>query len=255
MNNFSGYTGALTCKCLNNIVRLYSRIIGKRKIEKIERMNSLYNFAPKFKTVVSYTSRPIRNYETDGIEHYFISNEEADRILESEEIGAKTQIGDHKYFVTKKELKDWKKNLYVIDPKGIRHLLYYYPKLRNYTIIYVNTSKEVRDNRAKQRPDYNEEVYNKRVKNEDFQFKMFELKNIEEFKRRYNINTYTINNDSDIIDVTMNKVYDIILKTRKVNSLYLIVGRTCSGKDTICNELANRIGKGTIYNEASTCTK
>lgn len=191
-----------------------------------------------FDTIVSYTTRPIRDYETDGKEHWFIDEKEAQRLLNSQSIVAYTEIGEYKYFVTKQHLEDESKNLYVIDPKGIQYLLENFPDLRDYVIIYVNPDTAIRLNRAKSRSDYNEEKFNAREKAEDEQFLLFEDELIAEFKDKYNVDTYITANNSDIND-TVQSLKDIIMETCVHNVMYLIVGRTCSGKDTLCKEIIN----------------
>ena len=196
---------------------------------------------PSFKTVVSYTTRPMRDYETDGVEHYFINDEEADRILNSEVVPAKTQIGEYRYFVTKNELEDKTKNLYVIDPDGIKYLLENFADIRNFIILYLYADDYARYERAKGRPGFDEDVYIKRVKNEAKQFSDFEAYMQDEFEDRYGIKTYRIYNNyySNYTKyILINRAKQIILDTYKNdNTMYLIVGKSCSGKDTLCNLL------------------
>ena len=73
-------------------------------------MNNIENI--KLNPVVSYTTRPMRPNEQNGVEHLFISDSEALEILNNENIVAYTRIGEYKYFVTLDQLLDISKNLY-----------------------------------------------------------------------------------------------------------------------------------------------
>ena len=196
---------------------------------------------PLFKTVVSYTTRPMRECETEGVEHYFIDDQEADRILNSEIIPAKTQIGEYRYFVTKDELEDRTKNLYIIDPEGIKYLLENFADIRNFIILYIDADDYARYERAKNRPGFDEDIYKKRVESEAEQFNEFEIYMQDEFEDRYGVKTYRIYN-SYYSNYTkyrlLNRAKQIVLDTYKnSNTMYLIVGKSCSGKDTLCNLL------------------
>lgn len=195
-----------------------------------------------FDTIVSYTTRPKREYETDGKEHWFIDEKEAQRILTSQSIVAYTEIGEYKYFVTKPMLEDESKNLYVIDPKGIQYLLENFSNLREYVIIYVKPNEYIRVNRAKSRPGYDEKTFNERETAEDEQFKLFENELVEEFRKKYNVETYITCNNSDIND-TVSSLKSMIMETCVHNVMYLICGRTCSGKDTLCKEIINTFNR------------
>ena len=198
-----------------------------------------------FDTIVSYTTRPKREYETDGKEHFFIDEKTAQRLLTSQSIVAYTEIGEYKYFVTKQLLEDESKNLYVIDPKGIKYLLDNYSGLREYKIIYVYTDKLIRDTRAAQRPGYNEEVYKSRCEAEDEQFVEFEDSiNTDARVLSYKgIEVILINNSTGTIEDILESLNQFIMETCVNNAMYLIVGRTCSGKDTLCNAIMNRFNR------------
>ncbi len=198
---------------------------------------------PSFKAVVSYTTRPMRECETEGVEHYFIDDQKADRILNSEIVPAKSQIGEHRYFVTKDELEDKSKNLYIIDPKGIAYLLENFADIRNFVILYIDADDYTRYERAKNRPGFDEEIYKQRVENESAQFKAFEAYIQDEFEDRYGIKTYRIfnsywTNGEYSKYMFVHRAKQIILDTYKnSNTMYLVVGKSCSGKDTLCNLL------------------
>lgn len=132
--------------------------------------------------IVSYTDRPERPYETNGVEHFFITPEESEYMLKycNHMIVAKTEIGDGKggvyhYFGVVNEIIDGA-NLYVIDPNGARNIIgrlrTLWPGSRIYT-IFVNTPAFIRKFRARKRADWNPEVYNARCVAEAYQFDKF----------------------------------------------------------------------------------
>lgn len=180
------------------------------------------------KHVVSYTTRAKREKETDGVEHYFISPEEAKEKLATEHILAYTKIGEIEYFATLESLND--SNLYIIDPKGIEYLKRNFRKL-NIKVIYIMTDPELRMQRAKARD--NEDFiksFEKRNAAEDEQFTEF-----EEYKK-WDIILLNNNDGSDCIEdfiaYVLSTMRDAIIEN-KPDPLYCVVGRTGSGKDYI----------------------
>ena len=108
------------------------------------------------RSVVSYTTRPIRPGEIDGREHYFITKEKADNMFftNPENIVAYTAIGKYEYFATKAELL--KSDIYIIDPVG-------YDRLKSTVLrhkipvsligVYITCSPELARKRAELRGD------------------------------------------------------------------------------------------------------
>ena len=89
------------------------------------------------KQVVSYTDKPIRTDQTEGIEHYFLDKYDMDYILSYKEPIAYTQIGDYRYCATKEEFDN--KDIYIIDPKGIGNI-----ELKDDDIIlYIHISADL----------------------------------------------------------------------------------------------------------------
>ena len=123
------------------------------------------------KPVVSHTTRPIRTTETDGVQHHFISEEEAAEILGNKDnIAAYTEINGYKYFTTVESLM--RANIYVIDPNGIEYLKTQHPEI-NLRVINIRCDRDVNQNHANIRQD-DREVFEKRFKAESEQFDRFE---------------------------------------------------------------------------------
>ena len=110
------------------------------------------------------------NIEVNGREHYFISDKEADELLETKDIIAYTKIGNYRYFVTPECIE--KGNIYIIDPEGIENLETNHPEYDLYK-TYIKTSLPKRIWRARKRSDF-KTAYFKRVRSEHKQFKKYE---------------------------------------------------------------------------------
>ena len=187
----------------------------------------------KLSFVVSYTTRPMRTNETNGVEHIFISNEEADRLLaDIENVIAYTEIGNIRYF-TNSECFDKGDNVYIIDPNGIKYMKEHL-KNKSIKVIYIYASDEVRERRASARQD-KLDVYKERVKSEDAQF--------TEFESDHNNFDLFINNRDEDLHYSVDRMIDFIRHTFTPNTLYCVVGRTCSGKDTLIKNVFELVNK------------
>ncbi len=132
----------------------------------------------RLKPIVSYATRPIRENETNGVEHWFITENEAKEITGNNKLLAYTYIKDpnvpergYEYFTTLDQLDDC--NLYIIDPRGIDSLVKYVHNGEiDICIIFIDCPKFIRDMRAKKRKD-KYEAYKARCANERHQFKKF----------------------------------------------------------------------------------
>lgn len=200
-------------------------------IETVKYNKSKISKSFHLKPVVSYTTRPKRDNETEGVEHYFIDSETAKKKLESENVLAYTKIGEFEYFATLEALND--SNLYIIDPKGIKYIKDKFGDKIPTKVIYIYTRDDVRIERCKRRSDF-DVAFKKRCESEDEQFAEFE----------YNmdwdcviINDYLIN----AIQKTFRFIYNTIKE--QDNTLFLIAGRTGSGKDTICKILSEGLNE------------
>lgn len=178
--------------------------VGKDTIANI--LSSKYGL----KQVISYTTRPRRDGE--GETHYFISPEEVDKYTNK---AATTKIGDYEYFTTESQLDDC--DIYIIDPIGFDCLIKKYPE-KSFLVLYVtsdnNKSREKAILRGKSLSEG--EIYDKRRKDENEEFKKFEetIANI----KYDNVYYYgSIFNDYIMDDLVnqIDKVYDFYRKINK----------------------------------------
>ncbi len=80
----------------------------------------------KFKNVhgmVSYTSRPPRDYEVEGREYHFISQEDFKKLIAENKMLEYTCFNDWYYGTNINELQKDKINVGVFNPQGIQNLL------------------------------------------------------------------------------------------------------------------------------------
>lgn len=163
-------------------------------------------FPDKFKPICSYTTRPIRESETEGKEHYFVSQEEFDSIMCLGDIIAYTKIekgngSGYEYLATYSEIEAGK-NIYVIDPNGIKDLKSRYPELELFTICITAPERE-RIQRAVTNRGQSVEDILKRIENEKEQFM--------EFRNNHMYNAIIFNPNGEENDA-YNKLKEIILR-------------------------------------------
>lgn len=128
------------------------------------------------KAIPSYTDRPMRPTETEGIEHTFLTAEQFDDLLAKEHVFAYTKIGDtgYRYCTTVEMLKgiDADTVFYVIDPSGY----YFCEKWKtefNMKVVYVCADQAIREARANAR-NGERTTWAKRNDDENGQFTDFE---------------------------------------------------------------------------------
>lgn len=90
-----------------------------------------------YKVLCSYTTRPKRSDETDGVEHHFVNKCDVphDKML------AYTQYGGYEYWTTLEQIGY--KAIYVIDEDGLTGLRMKFPDMDIYP-IYVTAPESVR---------------------------------------------------------------------------------------------------------------
>lgn len=182
--------------------------------------------------VVSYTNRPKRETETEGVEHYFRSKKEFRKIKKDKKnIIAYTKIyqpknkfddichkvfpffyknDGYEYLATKDELE--KSDLYVIDPNGINYLTKRHPEI-DFAIIYIHADMETRINRSINNRSENVEIFMERCRNESDQFARFfsELDVDNQCSSVNNKNVKLIRNEDGEFEQAVEKAKEFIL--------------------------------------------
>lgn len=140
--------------------------------------------------VCSYTDRPMRNNETNGIEHYFITTTEFNKLKKTREndILAYTHIKDKKqsnykgyqYMALSNELDI--SHIYIIDYNGLLYLKERFEDTIDIITIYITAPLSTRLKRAElSRSDFKTEFID-RVKAEEAQFEIFRKQKLYDYK-------------------------------------------------------------------------
>lgn len=139
----------------------------------------------------SYTTRPMRKEEINNpnVDHVFITEEQADKLLDNADVVAYTEINGYRYFATLEQLKS--SDIYVIDPLGYESLV---DTLKNWNVtyielvpIYISAPKRVRMKRYLLRDNCTKEDFEKRDNAENAQFNNFEMKIIRHDDNRLGV--------------------------------------------------------------------
>ena len=120
--------------------------------------------------IVSHTTRPIRDYETQGKEHWFDTDDEFDK-LDRTKMFAYTKFPktNYRYCTTIEDMKD-DVMTYIINPDGVKSLMESKKRMDfDFISIYCNCPIEVIRERAKKRGD-KEELIEARIESEKEEF-------------------------------------------------------------------------------------
>lgn len=169
-------------------------------------IQKLYDY--KIRPVCSYTDRPMRSYETNGVEHYFVSTDEFTELYRSrkDDILAYTHIKNsdlshpgYHYMAFMDELQH--AQLYIIDYLGLQTLQKFHGDEVDIVTVYIYSPLDERMDRArKTRSDFDTEFEN-RVKSEYEQFRQFRINRLYDYK---------INNTNGRLENSINRLALII---------------------------------------------
>lgn len=81
------------------------------------------NHSDTFHEIISYTTRPIREGEQDGVNYHFVSPEEFEYLIANNKMLEYTNFRDWYYGTCIYDLSKTKINIGVFNPAGIRNLL------------------------------------------------------------------------------------------------------------------------------------
>lgn len=128
------------------------------------------------KSIPSYTDRPMRPTETEGVEHTFLTKEQFTELMDRERVFAYTKIGEtgYRYCTTVEMLGKIEADtvFYVIDPAGYYFCARYKDQF-NTKVIYVHADDDKRRERANLR-NGDTTSWEKRDQDEDGEFSEFE---------------------------------------------------------------------------------
>ena len=164
-----------------------------------------------YNNIVSYTSRPIRENEIDGIDYNFINRGQFEKMIMTEQmIEYRTyntlvnNIPDNWYYGLKKEKLD-PKGCYVVvlDLDGTENFIKYYGK-KNCYVVYMCCPKSERERRAIERGSFDKTEWNRRVSADEKDFKAKKLNKFTDFTV---VNMSDDINDLPKIAKVLNRIY------------------------------------------------
>ncbi len=95
--------------------------------------------------VVSYTTRPMRSGEIDGVDHHFIDG--AHMPTEGEML-AYTNFGGYQYFTLRSQVEKQPVTSYAVDEDGVRFFLERYEDQYTILAVYVHANENTRRSRG-----------------------------------------------------------------------------------------------------------
>lgn len=131
---------------------------------------TLKEFGIPFKTVISYTDREMRENETNGVEHHFVSKDTMVDLLKNMEIASYTKIGYTSYCTLLSDLEE--SDICIINPNGLNGLKIKYGDRFNFVTVYIDCPYDERKKRLEDRSDF-KSSFEKRAFDEEEQFTEF----------------------------------------------------------------------------------
>lgn len=147
-------------------------IVGKTGVGKDTFANFIHQ-KTNIPIVCSYTTRDMREGETNGVQHYYITPEEMQELLKAEDViaYAKKESGVE-YAATYHSLAD--ESIYIVDPTGIYYLREHYSDKIDLYVINLICPEDTVEKRIKSRgDDWNR--FLERRENEREEFDSFNL--------------------------------------------------------------------------------
>lgn len=169
-------------------------LMGKSAAGKDTLLNKLVAQG-KYKPIISYTTRPMREGETDGVEYHFVTETQFFEKINN------TQLLEYRYYDTLvngisqrwyygSPLIDIKSDNYIIilDVNGASEYIRLYDK--DYIeLVYLNVPDDVREERAKKRGSFDKTEWDRRLKDDT---EKFSKKNLRALETRYGRKIQTI---------------------------------------------------------------
>lgn len=158
-----------------------------------------------FTSLISETTRPIREGEAEGVDYFFVTKEQFNqRLKEGRYLEYRSydtlvnNIPDTWYYASPKlTLEPEKDYVVILDVLGAKEFIDYYSSQTAVLPVFIDAKDEVRKARAKQRGSFNQAEWDRRLRDDAPKFEMENVKQIcshiidnndisfEEFKTRF----------------------------------------------------------------------
>lgn len=97
-------------------------LVGESASGKSTIANLIQERDPSFSKIITYTTRPMRDGETDGVDYHFVSEEEFDRMEHNGEFFESASYRGWRYGSASADYIDGKNHIVVLTPHGYRTL-------------------------------------------------------------------------------------------------------------------------------------
>ena len=164
-----------------------------------------------FNNIVSYTSRPARINETNGIDYHFVERDTFEQMINNNEMIEYRAYNtlflnkpDTWYYGLRKDTLDSnKKYVVILDLEGTENFIKYYGK-KNCFVVYMCCPKSERERRAIERGSFDRTEWNRRVSADEKDFKAKKLNKLTDFTV---VNMSDDINDLPKIAKVLNRIY------------------------------------------------
>lgn len=159
------------------------------------------------KQVISYSTREMRSYEKNGVQHYFVSNQEMDELEKHDDLLAWTKFPKTgiRYCATLSSIGDAETAAYILNPDGVNWMREHADNLNaEIIIIYMNLSEEAIRQRARLRGDDPEKI-EERLSSES-----------EEFDKFYDSGAFDFEVDSGVCKAKLFDQIDQIMQVQEI---------------------------------------
>lgn len=197
----------------------------------------------KIKRIISYTTRPKRSNEIDGVDYIYIDN---DQFLEMQKQGMFYETNAYEvekgktwhYALSKLNMSDNAHNIAVITPHGVEQLATYNngQLKKQLIVIQLLTPIATRIDRYLKREngDCKEKFLKQRLTQDELDFKNFDsIINKFDLEEQH----YHLLNDKTTDIETIKDLILTIISQFDENKIICLVGETCTGKTTLELEL------------------
>ena len=165
----------------------------------------------KFNRVVSYTTRPKRSNEIDGIDYYFVTDEEFDKLSKEgvflEQTSYIVSGKTLRYALPKTGFLDDLPNIIVVNPHGVKEI-FDAPEFKQRSVIFYFKSKlQTRIDRYVNRESSSEKYCNlvQRLKQDAIDFESF-----EDFLVKNNIDYLPVWNEGISLPIFLRHIEEMI---------------------------------------------
>ena len=172
-------------------------LVGHSASGKTEIANELrrdYNM----KKIITYTTRPMRVNEINGVDYHFVSEEEFLRLKENCFFVETTHFNGYYYGSSKESVKD--DAVVILDPIGLQN--FKNSNLDNIIAIFLNCDEDIRYKRMISRGDDPQKAYERLVHDRE-KFSLDKMASIDEI---INTSVFSINYLSDLVYKTYHKI-------------------------------------------------